>query len=88
MVWRGQVRTGQLYGGHLLLLALLHHLGRYLVGHSLGPAAPLEPELQAAPLYAGVEEGVQEQVGRPTLPEQPHHQELKLREGQGASLGL
>ena len=86
MVWRGQVRTGQLYGGHLLVLGLLCHLGRNLVGNSLGPAAPLEPELQAAPLYAGVEEGVQEQVGRPTLPEQPHHQELKLREGQGASL--
>ena len=83
MVRRGQVRTGQLYRGHLLL----HHLGRYLVGHCLGPASPLQPELQAAPLDAGVEEGVQEEVGRPALPEQPHHQELELGEGQGASLG-
>ena len=37
--------------------------------HGLGPASPLQPELVVAPPYGGVGQGVQEEVGSPTLPE-------------------
>ena len=54
--------------------------------HRLGLAAPPEAELEVAPPDGGVEQGVQEQVGRAALTEHPHHQELKLAEWQTAAL--
>ena len=38
-------------------------------------ASPLKSELLAAPSYGGVEEGIEEEVWSPTLPEKEHNDE-------------
>lgn len=57
--------VGKFDGVHLKGLLLLLDQPN----HGLGPASPLQPELVVAPPYGGVGQGVQEEVGSPTLPE-------------------
>ena len=81
------VLPDQLDGVHLLakedVLLLLY------LDYRLRLTAPLKPELLAAPAYRGMEQGIEEEIGGPTLPGTNwHEQENKYRQQNNSNISI